>query len=140
MSGSSLVLAPSFLEQADRLSKEAKAKLVKCLRFLSSDTSHPGLRTKPLKGTRKTLYECRVDRSTRLVYDRNGGSLRCWCVGPHDETLRRAASDDLQVDDIDLVPILDSDLAVEEYMDAGETDVTFTAYSLDVLAHRWSTV
>jgi hypothetical protein len=51
------------------------------------------------------MYECRVDRSTRLIYDVSDRSLRCWYVGEHDTALSFAAQAgerSVLVDDIEI--------------------------------------
>lgn len=85
MEQTSLVLMPGVLDAANNLTKECKAKLVKCLSLLSKDINHPSLRPKKLKGNKRTVFECRVDQSIRLIYDMNDKNmLRCWYVGQHD--------------------------------------------------------
>ena len=134
MKNTQLLLAPEFLEQANRLDKATKAKLIKCLRNLSANTDHPGLETKKIKGARATVFECRVDRSVRLIYDVMGGLLRCWGVGAHDSAL--TAGRGLAVDDIDLsdaeVAMLPA--AAERYLENGVAASTFDATTLEALS------
>lgn len=128
-----LVLALDFLQQADLLSKEGKAKLIKCLRLLAFNPQHPGLRTKKLKGARHPLFECRVDRRIRLVYDWDNAQLRCWWVGDHDKTLAKGASANIEVDDI----FIDQEALVtdslERWEDKDLSGVEFVSSTISVI-------
>lgn len=97
-----LVLEKKFLDQASLLNKDVKIKLLKCLQNLVIDTNYPGLQTKKVKGSKFNLFECRVDRNIRLIYDRDGDNLRCWFIGEHDDTLNKASSNCIFVDDIEI--------------------------------------
>ena len=98
-----MLILPSFLQQAELLSKDVKSKLIKCLRLLSVDFRHPGLQTKKVQGSVGVLFECRVDQSIRLIYDLHENALRCWYVGEHDKSLRFASNNEIAVDDIELI-------------------------------------
>lgn len=106
MSSKNILALPGFLEQADKLPKDKKSKIFKVLSQLSSNIFHPGLQTKKLLKTNATVYECRVDRSIRLIYDVVENNLRCWYVGPHDDAIKfgnNLTRNDLQhVDDIEV--------------------------------------
>ncbi len=83
----SLLVLPEFMAKATNLPKAVKLALVKSLYLLSADVRHPSLQTKKISGARHDLYECRVDHSTRLIYDIKEDALRCWYVGEHDAAL-----------------------------------------------------
>ena len=107
MSKYSLMVLPEFLERAASLSKQSKSKLVRILHTLSKDYRHPSLQCKKVKGTKAFLYECRVDRGIRLIYDVGEGCLRCWYVGKHEQALgfateRSRKSQESIVDDIEI--------------------------------------
>jgi mRNA-degrading endonuclease YafQ of YafQ-DinJ toxin-antitoxin module len=125
------MLAPNFLEQASQLSKETRAKIIKCLQNLSSNIKHPGLQTKKIKGARNTLYECRVDKEVRLVYDQKEGYLRCWWIGHHDPVLKYAVSEDLIVDDIEIMPVP----FFQQFLDTERINCEFFDYEIEDLAN-----
>lgn len=97
----SIIALPEFLMSASSLTKEAKSKLVKTLNLLCADRGHPGLQTKPVKGSKGKIYECRVDRSIRLIYDVTESMIRCWYVGEHDVAIRHGMKlDTKKIDDL----------------------------------------
>ena len=71
-----------------RLTDHLKKKTAKALKLLAANPRHPSLQTKQIQG-RPGIYEARVDRSTRMTYERTpNDTLLMRTVGPHDETLR----------------------------------------------------
>lgn len=120
MSNNNLLLFPGFLEQASLLPKDTKVKLFKCLNYLCNDPKHPSLHTKKVKGASSNVFECRVDRCVRLIFDRVDSSLRCWYVGEHDTTLKLASGTGISVDDIE---IIEESFAVEAMYDFIETNI-----------------
>src|SRR5262249_44796658 len=88
MESKTIMALPEFLAAAADLPKETKSKLFRVLRQLAVDYRHPGLQTKKIQGTKVDIFECRVDQSTRLIYDLSERKLRCWYVGSHDAAIR----------------------------------------------------
>ncbi len=82
-----IVLTERFIEAYSQLSPPTQKKVDKALRLLDADFRHPGLRTRPVEGT-KGIYEARVDLKHRMTYQREGDRLIMRNVGGHDETLK----------------------------------------------------
>lgn len=135
-----LMIHPKFLECAASLPKAAKSKLVRILWLLSENTSHPGLQCKKVRGSQADVYECRVDRTIRLIYDVGHGTLRCWYVGKHDSALDFARVSaphipEILVDDIqvshkvdshivhDLIHFMESSRTAERFLEMAVEDV-----------------
>ena len=134
-----LVVLPQFLEGAEALSKELRGKLLRILGMLSRDVRHPGLRTKKIKGTGGSVYECRVDDSVRLIYDRAQDSLRCWYVGKHDAAIRIAReglSREIIVDDVEIEAASEDLLAVMAFLTDGDLPSDFRETTWDLLEPR----
>lgn len=112
----SLLVSPDFLSEAAELSKDIKAKLIKCLGLLCKNFMHPSLQTKKMKGTVSAVFECRVDQSIRLIYDIHNNTIRCWHIGPHDSTLLLGEQFIIPIDDVDLSNLASApNLAFIEY-------------------------
>jgi len=124
-----ILILPRFLKEAERLDKSAKAKLMKALRLLEQDHTHPGLQSKRLRSNRE-FFECRVDQSIRLIYDAPETGVRCWFVGQHDDALafaeRYNSSLATVVDDIEVV-----ELEEDEGKDVDLLSKDFTLLSME---------
>jgi mRNA interferase RelE/StbE len=85
-----LRMSSIFAESANRLPKEARAKLPKVFMLLTSNPRHPSLRLKKIKGAiRPNVYECRLDRSWRLILQGMGEmTFDLVYAGAHDEAIR----------------------------------------------------
>lgn len=81
-----IVITERFASAYARLPQRVQRKVDKALQLLDEDASHPGLRARPVEGTRG-IYEARVDRKHRLTYEREGDRLIMRTVGQHDRTL-----------------------------------------------------
>ena len=141
-----LMMHPKFLQRAALLPKNAKSKLVRILWLLSENIAHPSLQCKKVKGARTNVYECRVDRSVRLIYDSYQGVLRCWYVGEHSSALGFAKSAKVQtmeipVDDINLsYEMQETDLlSVTHFLASGKIDYCFQEMDLDEVIDKIST-
>ncbi len=88
-----LRMSSIFTKSADRLPKETRAKLPKAFKLLTSNPRHPSLHLKKIKGaTRSDVYECRVDRSWRLILQNIGDmNFDLVYVGAHDEAISYGA-------------------------------------------------
>ncbi len=88
-----LKISDVFAESANRLPKTAKAKLIKVFMLLTNNPRHPSLHLKKIQGSaRDDIYECRVDKSWRLVVQDLGGMLfQLVYVGAHDEAIEYGA-------------------------------------------------
>ena len=84
-----LRMSSIFAESANRLPKEARAKLPKAFMLLTSNPRHPSLQLKKIKGAiRPNVYECRLDRSWRLILQGIGEmTFDLVYVGAHDEAI-----------------------------------------------------
>ena len=84
-----LTMSNIFAESADRLPKAAKAKLPKIFKLLTNNPRHPSLQLKKIKGSsRPNIYECRLDRSWRLILqDRGNMTFDLVYVGAHDDAI-----------------------------------------------------
>ena len=140
MSNNNLLLFPGFLEQAAVLPKDTKAKLFKCLHYLCNDPRHPSLHTKKVKGTSSNVFECRVDRCIRLIFDRVGSSLRCWYVGEHNSTLKLASGAGMSVDDIELIEESVSIEAINNYLETNIINDDFLELPLNKLQNELSSI
>ncbi len=135
MNSQRLLIPPKFLENAESLSKDTKNKLIRIMGLLSRDFRHPGLQAKKVQGSRAEVFECRVDKGIRLVYDHVPGAIRCWYVGAHDVALRVAeslGSGGIQVDDIEIIQHEDCCATVERYLLTG-LEPAFSELDLDRL-------
>lgn len=88
-----LRMSSIFTESANRLPKAARAKLPKVFMLLTSNPRHPSLQLKKIKGAvRPNVYECRIDRSWRLILKEMGGmTFDLVFVGAHDEAINYGA-------------------------------------------------
>jgi len=88
-----LKMSSIFAESANRLPKEARAKLPKVFMLLTSDPRHPSLQLKKIKGaTRPNVYECRIDQSWRLILQgMDGMDFDLLYVGAHDDAISYGA-------------------------------------------------
>ncbi|WP_144004914.1 hypothetical protein [Solidesulfovibrio fructosivorans] len=84
---STLLFLPSFITEASLLTSQTKTKLFKIFKLLSDNPRHPSLQTSKIK-PHNILYECRVDKTYRLVFDVQNNQLRLWSVGRHDGPLK----------------------------------------------------
>jgi len=82
-----------FAKSADRLPKEARAKLPKAFKLLTSNPRHPSLQLKKIKGAvRPNVYECRLDQSWRLILQEMGDmNFDLIYVEAHDEAISYGA-------------------------------------------------
>ena len=128
-----LLVLPQFMASAAQLSKDIRSSLVKAMYLLSQDVRHPGLQTKKVNGARGCIFECRVDQSTRLIYDLRDGALRCWYVGAHDAALKFASSafigegHGLSIDDIAITDVPEGLLPVLMFLQTGEAADDFVS-------------
>ena len=83
-----IVISERFAKAYAKLPRHVQRKVDKALRLLDEDFRHPGLRARPVEGTRG-IYEARVDRKHRLTYERVDDRLIMRTVGEHDKTLDR---------------------------------------------------
>ena len=133
MPKSKLLLYPKFLEQASNLSKEKRDKLFKCLKFLCIDYLHPGLKTKKIKGGKNFVFECRVDRGIRLIYDLYEDYIRCWYVGEHDFTIKIGGGLEVSIDDVEFIKKTNPVFPIYLFIDIGEISQKFFEIELDRL-------
>lgn len=82
-----------FAESANRLPKEAKAKLPKVFMLLTNNPRHPSLQVKKIEGAVRTnVYECRLDQSWRIILQELGEmTFDLVYVGAHDEAISYGA-------------------------------------------------
>ena len=66
-----------------RLPEEKKKKVIKQISLLAEDPSHPSLNVHRIKGT-GSIWECYVDRSYRITFERSEDEIILRVVGPHD--------------------------------------------------------
>lgn len=84
-----LRMSSVYAEAADRLPKDARAKLTKAYKLLVNNPRHPSLQLEKIKGAvRPDVYECWLDESWRLVLkDLGEMTFDLVYVGPHDEAI-----------------------------------------------------
>jgi len=81
-----------FAESANRLPKEAKAKLPKAFMLLTNNPRHPSLQVKKIEGAvRRDVYECRLDQAWRIILKETGETYDLVYVGAHDEAISYGA-------------------------------------------------
>jgi len=82
-----------FAESANRLPKDAKAKLPKVFMLLTGNPRHPSLQLKKIEGAvRRNVYECRIDQFWRIVLQEVGEmNFDLVYAGAHDEAIRYGA-------------------------------------------------
>ena len=61
-----IIITERFAEAYAKLPAHIQRKGDKALRLLEADFRHPGLRARPVEGT-KGIYEARVDRKHRMT-------------------------------------------------------------------------
>lgn len=131
----SLIVLPEFLALAEMLPKETRSKLVRILKLLSVDVRHSSLQCKKVNGTKNSVYECRVDRNVRLIYDVVSEGLRCWYVGEHDVALNFArfnVDKGIPVDDVELKEIPESLVLIRLYLFQFEEPKNFEKIDISV--------
>ncbi len=131
-----LLIAPRFLERAETLPADLRSRLVRILTLLSKDFHHPSLQSKKVKGSRAEIFECRVSKDIRLIFDRVPGAIRCWYVGEHDVALRFAeqtAHDGIPVDDIEVERQDETFTDLERFLAVGE-EPRFSELTLSILS------
>ena len=137
----SIMVQPGFLARASALSKSSKAKLIKILSYLAEDFRHPSLKCKKVKGNKNSVYECRLDKGMRVIYDIAGEVLRCWYVGEHDDALRFATNLSLEdsgilVDDIGPKEFDQNIEILQEYLDHDVSFENFQTLELEYVLQR----
>ncbi len=135
MKNGTILMNNDFLDAASALPKEIKSKLFKVLSYLASNVRHPSLQCKKIKGSKGSLYECRVDQQIRLIYDLSSQGIRCWYVGAHDMALKVGESmDELIVEDVmlsDIDPLISQTIT---YLNTGNIATNyFSLKSLSIL-------
>ncbi len=82
-----------FLEAAEQLPKNTRAKLPKALKLLTKDPRHPSLQVKKIQGAvRPDIYECRLNDSFRIILrDLGQMTFDLVFVGPHDHAISMGA-------------------------------------------------
>jgi mRNA-degrading endonuclease RelE of RelBE toxin-antitoxin system len=138
----SLLILPEFLASASELPKDIRAKIIKCLNLLSTDIRHSGLQTRKIEGSAASVYECRVDRNIRLIYDLYNQSIRCWFVGAHDIALQYGEKKVIPtkgffVDDICVATEGDSSFQIQQYLTTGRTTINFVSFEVDDISKHW---
>ena len=73
----------TFKKCYKKLPREKKIKVVKQLSLLVKDPSHPSLNVHRIKGT-GNIWECYIDKSYRLTFEKSSDELILRVVGPHD--------------------------------------------------------
>ena len=83
-----LRMSTIFTESANSTPKETKPKLIKIFMLLTKDLRHSSLQLKKIKAAKqKNIYECRVDKSWRLILKMCDNHLDLLYVGRHDEAI-----------------------------------------------------
>jgi mRNA-degrading endonuclease RelE of RelBE toxin-antitoxin system len=72
----------SFLEAYRRLPQSIQRKVDYRINLLAQNIGHPGLRARKVTGV-TGIYEARVDRRYRLLYERLPGVLHFRSLGTH---------------------------------------------------------
>lgn len=89
-----LRMSNDFAKAAHHLPKETREKLTKVFFLLTSDPRHPSLQVKKIKGAKRNdVYECRIDKSWRMVM-RDIGQMQydLIAIGEHDKTINLGKS------------------------------------------------
>jgi mRNA-degrading endonuclease RelE of RelBE toxin-antitoxin system len=123
-----------FFESANRLPKDARAKLFKIFDLLTNNPRHPSLHLKKIQGSvRDDIYECRIDLFWRLILQDLGDMLfQAIYVGAHDEAINHGAMIrestrlfyTIQTDPADLV---------HSYLSGEDIALSFKQISLEIL-------
>lgn len=89
-----LRMSTAFAQSANDLPNEEKVKLPKILMLLTDNPQHPSLQFQKVNGAhRANIYECRLDKSWRIILQRTGEmNFDLIYVGPHDKALRYGSS------------------------------------------------
>lgn len=75
-----------FKRAYQKLKLDDQALANKAIRFLATDTRHPSLRVKKIKGT-ENIWEARVSRSIRMTFEMHQDLIILRNVGQHDKAL-----------------------------------------------------
>jgi len=127
----SLLVLPDFIANAESMPKDKRAKLFKILKLLSENIRHPSLQCKKIKGKKENVYECRVDKNIRLIYDITPGFLRCWYIGEHDLAIaygRNHVKTSIELDDFEIEEIDESLMSIYSYLNEAKSDFEFQEY------------
>lgn len=87
-------MSNDFAKAAHHLPKETREKLTKVFFLLTSDPRHPSLQVKKIKGAKRNdVYECRIDKSWRMVMcDMGQMQYDLIAIGEHDKTINLGKS------------------------------------------------
>ena len=82
----SIERSDKFKRSYKKLPVSIQKKFSKQIKFLIRDFHHPSIRTKKLTGA-EDIWEARVDRKYRFLFQITNNILRLLLIGPHDEGL-----------------------------------------------------
>jgi len=127
-----LRMSSIFAESANRLPKQTKAKLPKVFMLLTSNPRHPSLQLKIKGAIRPNVYECRLDRSWRLILQEMGDmTFDLVYVGAHDKAISFGAH--LRERSTDYGPGVSILERLESYLAGDDQALEFVAVTPDDL-------
>lgn len=77
-----ILVSDEFATELNTYDSPLREQVLHKVRLLQQDPSHPSLRVHRVKQT-DGKWECYVNESYRIVYERAGDDLRLWKLGPH---------------------------------------------------------
>ena len=79
-----LVLTDRFLGRFRKLSPTLQAQALKQLEFLQANLFHPSLHTKKIKGIRGKIFEARIAKAYRLIFEIQEDRYILLDIGKHE--------------------------------------------------------
>jgi mRNA interferase RelE/StbE len=82
-----ILLTESFKKDYKKLSSKTQRQVKKKLEILSQDPRHPSLRTKKIKGSNESIFECSINIGIRMTWQYSNQNILLRAIGEHDKTL-----------------------------------------------------
>lgn len=83
-----VIYSDNFKQSVEKLPKEIKRLLVKKLKLMIENPSHPSLRVKKLKGRKDGIFEASINMDIRMTWEYIDNGILLRNIGEHDETLK----------------------------------------------------
>ena len=79
-----VVVSDEFLDQFDSLPDELRQQTLDAIKLLNENRDHPSLRVKKLHALKENIWECRVTRGYRILWEPTSDATMLWKVGAHE--------------------------------------------------------
>ena len=78
-----ILVPPRIWEELDSYEKNLQAKLIRALRSVSMDLTHPSLRVEIIPQGQRSFYQVRVDSAHRIHFELLENCYVILAIGPH---------------------------------------------------------